>query len=76
MGNSMTSREVICCSCKHQFREFFRADNPLHIRSEDGSVLEANLSQYPQCGKILYITHDSLIGLDRDKYEPMEYRLE
>lgn len=31
----MTSREVICCYCKHQSREFFRADNSLLTGNEE-----------------------------------------
>lgn len=75
MGSCATSREVICCSCNHQFRAFFRADDSDRIKSKDGSILEADLVQCPKCGKFLYVTHDSLTGLDSDEYEPLEIKL-
>ena len=75
MGSSTTSREVICCSCKHQFRAIFRADDPWRVKSKDGAILEVDLAQCPQCGKFLYLTHDSLTGLDSDEYEPLEFKV-
>ena len=75
MGCSATSREVICCSCSHQFRALFRADDSDRIKSRDGTIFEADLVQCPKCGKVQYVTHDALTGLDSDEYEPLEIKL-
>lgn len=75
MESSVTSREVICCSCKHQFHAFFRADDCDRIKAKDGTIFEADLVLCPKCGKFLYVTHDSLTGLDSDEYEPLEIKL-
>jgi len=71
----MKSREVICYACNHQFRENLIDDECSLVRSSDGTKLEVDIAQCPKCGKLMYITRDSLIGLDTDQYEHITIRL-
>ena len=65
----MKSREVICYSCNHQFRHNIIVDESYYVRSKDGNKIEVDdVAQCPSCNKLMYIAHNSLIGLDSDKY--------
>ena len=75
-GDVMTSREVICFNCKHQFRAMFRSDNEQRIRNKRGKVFDADLAMCPKCRSLQYLTHNSLVGLDANKYNSLELRLE
>lgn len=66
----MRSREVVCYSCNHQFRHNIIADDSYFVRSMDGIRIEVDgVAQCPDCSKLMYIAHTSLIGLDTDKYD-------
>ena len=71
----MRSREVICYVCNHKFRENFVCDEGSVVRSKDGKRLEVDVAGCPKCGKLMYVTHDSLMGLDTDQYEKITIRL-
>lgn len=66
----MRSREVVCYSCNHQFRHNIIDDETFFVRSKDGNKIEVDdVAQCPGCDKLMYIAHNSLIGLDNDKYD-------
>ena len=66
----MRSREVVCCSCNHQFRENLLVDERYYVRAKDGIKIEVDGgAQCPVCNKLMYVAHNTLIGLDADKYE-------
>ena len=70
----MTSREVVCCFCNHQFRENFDW-SPERVRAKDGSEIQVEVSQCPMCNRLLYVKQDCLTALDTDEYELVEVRL-
>jgi hypothetical protein len=66
----MRSREVVCYSCNHQFRENIIDDESFYVRSNSGIKIEVDdVAQCPSCGKLMYITRKTLIGLETDKYD-------
>lgn len=65
----MRSREVVCYACNHQFRENCISDDCWIVRSKSGKRLEVDVAGCPKCGKSMYISHDSLKGLDPDQFE-------
>ena len=73
----MQSREVICFSCKHQFRANIIDDDSFYVRSKDGNEIKVDgIDQCPECRELMYLSHTSLIGLDTDKYDQIGgYRL-
>lgn len=71
----MTCREVICNKCQHQYRTILRADNQIRVRSKQGKVIKVDLSQCPQCHTFQFLSKDSLVGLNEDDYEELEWRL-
>jgi len=70
----MTSREVVCCFCNHQFRENFDWD-PERVRAKDGREIQVEVSKCPMCSRLLYVKQDSLRALDTDEYGLVEVRL-
>lgn len=73
----MRSREVVCYSCNHQFRHNIIADESYFVCSEYGNKIEVDdVAQCPSCNKLMYVVHNTLIGLDTDKYDQIGgYRL-
>ena len=66
----MRSREVVCYSCNHQFRHNILDDESYHVRSKAGIKIEVDgVAQCPVCNKLMYVAHNTLTGLDADKYE-------
>lgn len=54
----------------------FRSDNEQRIRNKRGKVFDADLAMCPKCRSLQYLTHNSLVGLDANKYNSLELRLE
>lgn len=66
----MRSREVVCYSCNHQFRHNILDDESYYVRSKAGIRIEVDgVAQCPGCSKLMYVAHNTLIGLDDDEYE-------
>ena len=68
----MRSREVICYACNQKFRENLVCDEDFLIRAKNGRQIEADTAQCPMCRRLMYITHESLTGLDINQYEEVE----